>query len=73
MPEGWWPNGHGLAWEHSFVFELEHFLTAVAGDGAVAPYGATFHDGVRADEICAAIVRSAAEGRWIDTKEETAR
>jgi len=72
MPDGWWPNGHGLAWEHSFVFELENFLSAVAGRGDVAPHGATFHDGVRAAEICDAIVRSAAEGRRVDTKEETA-
>jgi len=67
MPEGWWPAGHGLAWEHSFVFELEHFLAAVAGGTAVAPHGATFADGVRAAEVCEAIARSAAEGRRIAT------
>ena len=62
MPEGWWPNGHGLGWEHSFVFELRHFLDAVAGRGAVAPHGATFDDGVRAAEVCDALLRSAREG-----------
>ena len=72
MPEGWWPNGHGLAWEHSFVFELDRFLDAVAGRGEVAPHGATFADGVRAAEICDAIVRSAREGRRVDTKETPA-
>jgi predicted dehydrogenase len=66
MPDGWWPNGHGLAWEHSFVFELQRFLDAVAGRGSVAPYGATFHDGARASEICDAVVASAREGRRID-------
>jgi predicted dehydrogenase len=70
MPEGWWPPGHGLAWEHSFVFELDRFLGAVAGGEPVAPAGATFHDGVRAAEICDAIVRSAREGRRIDTQED---
>jgi predicted dehydrogenase len=70
MPDGWWPNGHGLAWEHSFVFELQCFLDAVAGKGSVAPHGATFHDGVRAAEICDAIVRSASEGRRIDVTPE---
>jgi predicted dehydrogenase len=59
MPEGWWPNGHGLEWEHSFVFELERLLAAVAGRGEVAPLGATFDDGVRAAEICDAILASA--------------
>jgi predicted dehydrogenase len=70
MPDGWWPNGHGLAWEHSFVFELDRFLKAVAGEGTVAPHGATFHDGVRAAEICDAMARSAREGRRVSTKEE---
>ena len=66
MPDGWWPVGHGLAWEHSFVFELRRFLDAVAGRGTVAPHGATFHDGVRAAEICDAIVRSSRDGRRVD-------
>ncbi len=54
----WWPPGHVLGWEHSFVHELYHFLDAIATDGEVAPYGATFEDGYRAAEICDAIVRS---------------
>ena len=72
MPDGWWPNGHGLGWEHTFVFELRRFLDAVAGRGEVAPHGATFHDGVRAAEICDAILRSAREGRRVDTTTEGA-
>jgi predicted dehydrogenase len=67
MPEGWWPNGHGLGWEHTFVFELRRFLDAVAGRGEVAPHGATFRDGVRAAEICDAILVSAREGVRVDT------
>ena len=67
MPEGWWPPGHGLGWEHTFVFELRRFLDAVAGDDTVAPHGATFEDGVRAAEICDAIRASAAEGQRIPT------
>jgi predicted dehydrogenase len=51
-PEDWWPTGHVLGWEHTFVFELHHFLEAVAGRGEVAPYGATFADGLAAAEAC---------------------
>jgi predicted dehydrogenase len=61
-PEGWWPPGHVLGWEHTFVLELRHFLEAVAGEGEVAPHGATFEDGARAADVCDAIARSAAEG-----------
>ncbi|HEV3388738.1 MAG TPA: Gfo/Idh/MocA family oxidoreductase [Solirubrobacteraceae bacterium] len=57
--EHWWPPGHILGWEHTFVHELHHFLTAIRDDGDVAPHGATFEDGYRAAEVCDAIVRSA--------------
>ena len=66
MPDGWWPNGHGLGWEHSFVFELRHFLDAVAGRGTVAPHGATVEDGLGAAEICDALVASARSGTRVD-------
>jgi predicted dehydrogenase len=54
----WWPPGHILGWEHTFVHELHHFLTAIREDGDVAPHGATFEDGYRAAEVCDAIVTS---------------
>ncbi len=60
--EWWWPPGHTIGWEHTFVHEIHHFLDAVANDTDVAPYGATFEDGWRCDVILEAIVRSAAEG-----------
>jgi predicted dehydrogenase len=59
----WWPPGHVIGWEHTFVHELEHLLGAIAGRNEVAPHGATFEDGYRADEVCEAIARSAASGR----------
>jgi predicted dehydrogenase len=64
-PDGWWPPGHVIGWEHTFVFELRRFLDAVAGRGTVAPHGATFEDGVRANEVTDAIVLSAREGRRV--------
>jgi predicted dehydrogenase len=66
-PDGWWPPGHVLGWEHTFVFELRRFLDAVAGNGDVAPHGATFEDGLRANQICDAIAASAREGRRVET------
>jgi predicted dehydrogenase len=61
--EWWWPPGHVIGWEHSFVHEIEHLLGAIAGRNAVAPHGATFQDGYRAAEVCDAIQRSADSGR----------
>jgi predicted dehydrogenase len=61
--EHWWPHGHIIGWEHSFVHELHHLLQAIAEDGDVAPHGATFADGYRCSEVCDAIVRSSESGR----------
>jgi predicted dehydrogenase len=52
-----------IGWEHTFVHELRHLLDAIAGEGEVAPHGATFEDGYRASEVGEAIVRSSAGGR----------
>ncbi len=59
----WWPPGHIIGWEHTFVHEIHHLLAAVAADGDVAPYGATFEDGYHAAEVCDAILRSSESGR----------
>ena len=45
------------------MHEAVHLLQAIASDGDVAPYGATFEDGYRASEIADAIVRSSERGR----------
>jgi predicted dehydrogenase len=60
--EHWWPPGHIIGWEHTFVHEIHHLLTAIRDDGEVAPYGATLEDGYRAAEVCDAILRSAQSG-----------
>jgi predicted dehydrogenase len=62
----WWPHGHVIGWEHSFVHELQHLLGAIEGAAPVAPLGATFADGYRAAEVCDAVLRSAASGRTED-------
>jgi predicted dehydrogenase len=60
--EHWWPPGHIVGWGETFVHELHHVLKAIAEDGEITPYGATFEDGYRAAEVCDAIVRSGASG-----------
>jgi len=60
--EHWWPQGHTIGWEHSFVHEIHHLLTAIRDDADVAPHGATLEDGYRAAEVCDAMLRSAEQG-----------
>ena len=61
--EHWWPHGHIIGWEHTFVHELHHLLSCIATGSSVGPHGATFEDGYRTAEICDAILRSAESGR----------
>jgi predicted dehydrogenase len=60
--EHWWPQGHMIGWEHTFVHEIHHFLSAIRDDTEVGPHGATFEDGYRAAEICDAMLRSDESG-----------
>jgi predicted dehydrogenase len=66
--ENWWPHGHIIGWEHTFVHELTHFLDCIVNDKDVAPYGATFEDGYRAAVICDAILEAAATKKQVDIK-----
>ena len=60
--ENWWPHGHIIGWEHTFVHELHHLLDCIVNDKDVAPMGATFEDGYKCDTILAAIAESDANG-----------
>jgi predicted dehydrogenase len=64
----WWPHGHIIGWEHTFVHEITHLLDAIVNQKDVAPYGATFEDGYKNAVICDAIVESAESGRRVDVK-----
>ncbi len=64
----WWPHGHIIGWEHTFVHELAHLLDCIANEKDVAPYGATFEDGYRAAIICDAILESANSKKQVDVK-----
>lgn len=59
----WWPPGHTLGWETTFVHQLHRFLTAVAGTGTVDPDGATFEDGYRCAVVCDLLDQAARAGR----------
>jgi len=62
----WWPHGHMIGWEHSFVHEITHLLDCIVNDKPVGPYGATFEDGYRTAMICDAILKSAETKKQID-------
>ncbi|MGB9955873.1 Gfo/Idh/MocA family protein [Haloferax prahovense] len=58
----WWPPGHVLGWEHTFVHENYEFLSAVAEGGEFSP---SFEDAYEVQEVLDAIERSDETGEWV--------
>jgi predicted dehydrogenase len=64
--EGWWPPGHIIGYEHTFVHTVKDLLDGIAVDESPAP---TFEDGYRTQAVIDAVEQSV-EGRvW--TRPET--
>ncbi len=61
----WWPPGHTIGWEHSFVHEWRDFLSAIIDERPISPEQATFEDGYEAALVCDAIALSSNEGRRV--------
>jgi predicted dehydrogenase len=59
----WWPPGHILGWEHTFVHQLAHLVQAIVGDGKVTPLAADFRDGYANARVCDALLAAARSGR----------
>jgi predicted dehydrogenase len=64
----WWPQGHFIGWEHTFVHELAHFFDAVVHDNPVPPHAPDFEDGYKNAVICDAIIASARDRKQVDIK-----
>jgi predicted dehydrogenase len=64
--ENWWPHGHIIGWEHTFVHEITHLLDSIVNNREVGPHGATFEDGYKTAVICDAIIASAETKRQVD-------
>jgi predicted dehydrogenase len=62
----WWPPGHVLGWDATFVHQWRDFLEAVIEDRPVPDRQASFQDGHRAAVVCDAILTAAEEGRRIE-------
>jgi predicted dehydrogenase len=58
----WWPSGHIIGYEHTFVHEAFELLNSLAAGKMPVP---NFEDGVRCQEVLEAVERSAKSRRWI--------
>jgi len=58
----WWPPGHIIGYEHTFVNTFADFVQAVVAGKSVQP---TFADGMQNEKVLAAIEQSAKTRSWI--------
>ena len=58
----WWPAGHLLGYEHSFIHAVVDFVRAIVSGKKVAP---DFGDGLANQRVLAAIEESARAKRWV--------
>lgn len=58
----WWPGGHIIGYEHTFVHTMVDFLHAVKKGKSVQP---TFRDGYANQVVLDAVSRSARSRRWV--------
>jgi predicted dehydrogenase len=61
----WWPPGHIIGYEHTFVHAVHDFLIALEKDTLPSP---NFTDGVKNQAILDAVERSAKSGKWEKVK-----
>jgi predicted dehydrogenase len=58
----WWPAGHGLGYEHTFVHTAADFLNACVEGKPVTP---SFEDGLKNQRVLEAVEKSGKSGRWV--------
>lgn len=63
----WWPPGHIIGWEHTFIHEVHDLLMAIAEGQDVCP---DFYDGLRCQQVLDAAMESAREGHWVEVAAE---
>jgi predicted dehydrogenase len=59
--QGWWPPGHVLGYEHTFVHTMLDFLRGLESGRSPQP---SFEDGVRNQRVLDAVERSSASRSW---------
>ena len=58
----WWPPGHIIGYEHTFIHTIADFVNAVADKRPVKP---DFQDGLANQLVLAAVEKSAKTHRWV--------
>ncbi|MCV9884330.1 Gfo/Idh/MocA family protein [Metabacillus halosaccharovorans] len=60
--ENWWPPGHTIGYEHTFIHEVVELMEAFKEDRQPVP---NFRDGVKCQQVLEAVDRSIEKRQWI--------
>jgi predicted dehydrogenase len=58
----WWPPGHTIGYEHTFIHTIADFVTAVVNRRNAQP---NFADSLRTQDVLDSVARSAKSARWM--------
>ena len=64
--KAWWPPGHIIGYEHSFVHQVYDLMQAIALEQPIIP---SFLDGVRCQEVLEAVERSVESRGWVKVED----
>ena len=59
----WWPPGHVIGYEHTFVHQVADFCQGLATG---TPAGPTFRDALETQKICDGVLESAKTEKWVE-------
>ena len=59
---GWWPTGHIIGWQHTFVHQVYNLMNGIATKKQPTP---NFNDGLKCQEVLEAVEKSVNTERWV--------
>lgn len=60
--KGWWPAGHIIGWQHTFVHQIYTLMNGIAEGKNPAP---NFYDGLACQAVLEAVEKSAETSKWV--------
>ena len=64
--KNWWPPGHIIGWEHTFVHQIAYLLDSIHKNEKVTP---DFYDGAKCQLVLDAVSQSAGSRKWVTIQE----
>lgn len=63
---GWWPSGHVIGWQHTFVHQVYELMNGIAEGKNPAP---NFYDGLKCQCVLEAVEKSSSGEQWVKVQD----